>query len=260
MNYTGGKARQGPVIAQKLLMAADNLLRRYPHVWYFEPFFGAGGVARHVAPTLAAAGVRCHFSDKHPAVVSMWNAALRGEWLPPDRYITEEEYRALKAAKDTSDPMNAWAGFICTFSATYMTTFADRTNRPKAERRQATQRIAFLDKLEALKQATDRVKHVDFENVFSYGLQTSSRPSVIYLDPPYANSSPRAYGVGEFDSDQFWQQAQVLAEKPWNRLYVTEYEAPPGWDVVHDFGQTNAFRAGGEEKREKSERIWEWRP
>lgn len=53
--------------------------------------------------------------------------------------------------------------------------------------------------------------------------------TVIYCDPPYAGT-PAYQNVPLWDSDRFWSVVSEWSYK--TTVFVSEYEAPPGWDVV----------------------------
>jgi len=84
--YTGGKARIGKKIHEKIReyeysKTNENTLP------YFEPFFGMGGVMKHIAlegerPFLLA----CDYEE---CIVSFWRSIQSG-WKP--HIITKEEY------------------------------------------------------------------------------------------------------------------------------------------------------------------------
>ena len=54
-------------------------------------------------------------------------------------------------------------------------------------------------------------------------------PSIIYCDPPYANTSK--YKTGDFDHDAFWQWCRDKCAKG-HKVFVSEYNAPDDWICV----------------------------
>ena len=53
--------------------------------------------------------------------------------------------------------------------------------------------------------------------------------SVIYADPPYANTTK--YSTGEFNSNEFWEYMRKLA-KAGNTVYISEQTSPEDFICV----------------------------
>lgn len=56
------------------------------------------------------------------------------------------------------------------------------------------------------------------------------RKSLIYCDPPYANSAKYDV-VGDFNTDEFWRWCDARSDEG-NIVFVSEYQAPEHWQCV----------------------------
>ena len=69
----------------------------------------------------------------------------------------------------------------------------------------------------------------------------ASTGTVVYLDPPYANTKPYP-GAPMFDSATMWAHAERAAHAG-AHVYVSEYKAPPGWRPILTFTRPNILAA-----------------
>lgn len=224
MNYLGGKHRQGKIIAWHILqvLGVDGT--------YIEPFVGACGVAHRIAAD-ATSGTKLIFSDIHEPLITFWKAVMNG-WQPPD-VVSEDLYTRIKAKRDPKDPLTAYVGFGMSFGGKYFGGYARNvagTNYAANLQRSTLLKTNSLLKSKSLLKADVEFRCCDFRN---YATVTDA---VIYLDPPYANRTKIGTYVGKFNHDEFWEFAEKISRN--NIVFVTEFSAPCGWNVLHNFGDT----------------------
>lgn len=211
MRYVGGKFRIRERIA-KVILANTNLRNVY-----CEPFVGSCSVFQELAPLFD----RSEAGDNHPDLVAMWNALLFDGWVPPEK-VTEEMYADLR--KRSSSAMRGFAGFGCSFGGKWFGGYARSGDRNYAinMRRGLLKFRAIMDGVPVSRFECKNYDEWDFEE-----------GSVIYLDPPYANS--QGYTTGRFDSNRFWKWASGIQGCD---VFVSEYVAPLEWECIMEVKKT----------------------
>lgn len=232
MRYMGGKFRQSKAIAQAL--SQNHNAERL----YVEPFCGALGSAEKVVPYFR----QSRLSDASEPLVNMWNAILDG-WVPPET-VSEEtyaKYAVRRHAPDAVDPMTAWCGYAMSFGGKWFGGMARQGKDDAAgtAHSQAAQRAAALRKIEAVRPRVRRLVCMDYRDIFA----TIPDQAVVYLDPPYADRTRAHHTAKGFDHELFWRLASALSDRC--SVYVSEFSAPPGWVVVHSWGDTVVRHNGG---------------
>lgn len=208
MKYMGSKSRHAKHILPIILED------RKPNQWYIEPFAGGFNVIDKVGGKRLA-------NDAHPYLIALYRAIQDG-WEPPDN-ITEEEYLDIRDNKNKySDNLVGFVGFGCSYSGKWFGGYA-RGNTSKGEPRNYCQE----SKRNILRQA-EKIKDVYIFNL-DYNRLIFPNNSIVYCDPPYANTT--TYAIDEFDHSSFWDWCRELHQKN-NRVYVSEYEAPDDFVCV----------------------------
>ena len=204
MRYLGGKTRIAKQIAKIISQreASRKLL--------IEPFMGAGNVTAVLAPLFDLVVA----NDVHEDLMLMWNALAAG-WIPPDK-ISEQEYKQLKY--EVPSALRGFAGFACSFAGRWFEGYA-RDSRGD-------------DYVGASKRAVLRDVGCMKNVIFSHGDYSFLTPldgTVVYCDPPYANTKPYS-GTPQFNSIEFWEVMNKW-RKIGAKVYVSSYAAPEGWNV-----------------------------
>ncbi|GGN40076.1 hypothetical protein GCM10010109_68660 [Actinoplanes campanulatus] len=144
----------------------------------------------------------------------MWQAVADG-WLPPDT-VTEDEYRAMRHADPS--PLRAFVGFGCSFGGRWFQGYARSSGRNyPAECHRRIRHMAPAFRGRSVHCRDYRYWRVDAN-------------TVVYCDPPYADTTPYA-GSPRFNSDEFWWVAERWARSG-ALVLVSEYTAPTGWRSV----------------------------
>ena len=213
MNYMGGKHRQGPKIAEKIMEVWK------PGMGYYEPFCGALGAAHRVAGAMMAVGAKSPtigLSDSNESVINMWKAVFGG-WVPPDA-VPESLYNEIKGVRDPANPLTAYVGYGMSFGSKWFGGYA---------RNGKGTNYALNAQRSVLLKASVLFKACDYREV------TPSN-AVMYLDPPYEGRT-KAHGV-LFDHTAFWCYAEAMVRN--NVVLITEFKPRTGWVKIHDWGDT----------------------
>lgn len=206
---------------------------------YLEPFIGGAAVSEKMGRHFKEA----HYSDLHAGLIEMWDAVVNDDWEPPSD-LTEEDYYRLK--ESGLSPLRTFASFACSFGGKEWGGYA----RSKKTDYAATGRRSVLRGRAMAGQELTTYTHMSYA-----GLKV--RPGdVVYSDPPYADTT--GYRVGSFDSADFWAVAQSWAEAG-AFVFVSEYNAPEGWEAVWEKQQTISLNGGTERGKKSVEKLFEYR-
>lgn len=200
----GGKARIGKEIVQAIL--DDGA----PQDRWFEPFVGGANVTTHAAPIFG----KCLAMDAHPDLIMMWQKIVNEYWSPPHT-VTENQYKELRGAE--SSALRGFVGFGCSFGGKWFGGYG---------RDAKTGRSCALEACSALiKQGSVFTKHEVIFQHGSFGTRPPAAGTVLYCDPPYANTT--GYRTGVFDHAEFYTKlAQYALSGAY--VYVSEYNIPNG--------------------------------
>jgi len=206
MRYLGSKRR----IAKHILPLI--LKDRTPKQYYVEPF--AGGLNSFVQ----VGGLRLA-NDINKYVIAMFQAVAKG-WVPPSN-ITEDEYKTIRDNKDAHPPeLVGFVGIGCAFGGKWFGGYARGKNAKGQWRNYADESQRHIMQLQApyLKDAT-------FSSVCYTDMQIPNN-SIIYCDPPYANTT-KGYAKNHKDTwhVDFWQWCRDMV-KQGHTVFVSEYTAP----------------------------------
>lgn len=206
MKYMGSKARHAKHILPIILKD------RKPDQWYVEPFVGGANVIDKVTGNRIGA-------DANPYQISLLKALQRG-WLPP-MDVSESDYLNIKNnIGQYPDFMVAYAGIQLSYGAIWFGSYRrdsiGKRNYSHEAYRNVSAQAPLLDGID--------LRFSDYRDLYI------PADSVIYCDPPYANSSGYSV-VGEFDTQSFWAWCEHKVSEG-HTVFVSEYEAPDGWACV----------------------------
>jgi DNA adenine methylase len=224
VHYMGSKARH-----------ADEIIRvaaagRRPEQAWVEPFVGGGNVICRVP---GEAGPRLG-ADKNPYMIALLDAVGNRGWLPPET-MAEEEWREIKKSPDRfPSELVAFAATGPTFGSIWFGPWAK--NDDYCSDRYGQSREAVIRDIPGLRGCKFVVSEYDKLKI--------PPESVIYCDPPYANTSDykqasrhkgridNKIAVGDslsqnsWDRLKFWRWADVQIDNG-HRIFVSEYAGPP---------------------------------
>jgi DNA adenine methylase len=229
--YLGGKSRIAKQIAAVMLAATDD------RSTYIEPFVGAGSVAVQMVPHFEHA----YLSDASPDLIMLWKALQLG-WEPPE-FVSEEYYQALRNAAPSA--VRGFVGYGCSFGGKWFGGYA--RNNPTNDYARAS-RNSIIRK-------TNTLRATNFY-CLGYGDILIPNGSVVYLDPPYANTTAFG-GVAHFDSANFWKWAESISVRA--SVFVSEYSAPEGWQPVWS-GRPQSSLGTKDKTGRAAEYLWTYDP
>lgn len=208
MQYVGGKSKIAKPLSEAILSAAKS--RKY----YLEPFVGGGAVFPKIAPHFewSVAG------DAQTDLVLMWNALMFEGWHPPME-MSREKYQELR--RSDPSPERALAGFGGSFGGKWFGGYAKNNSGTNYIGQASRGLIKFRDAV--LKGNPGRFRN------WSYEQWNPAAGTVVYCDPPYANS--QGYSTGGFDHDAFWAKCRSWVEAGCE-VFVSEYAAPEDWTCI----------------------------
>lgn len=232
ISYMGSKRKIAKTIVP-LMIEKANL----PNLkFWVEPFFGGANTLKAIPKDVHVIG-----SDINDYVIHLYNA-LKAGWLPPPS-ITEERYLELKTLafgfpRGTREPNYldaeiAFAGLKGSYGSSWFGGFARNykggVKPPDGKYKFLTRYEEGHDKLPAFAKDLQRVsasaktfQHISEHSLkHDYGCDPSN--TIIYCDIPYKDT---AGYTTEFDHNQFWIWAQVMADCGYN-VFVSEYS--PSW-------------------------------
>ena len=100
------------------------------------------------------------------------------------------------------------------------------------EQLEQLQRIEQLERLERLQQ-------LELHSL-NYNEVTIPHGSIVYCDPPYAGTAE--YKEGSFNHAEFWEWCRKISKT--NKIYISEYSAPPDFVPVITFEQKSTLQGG----------------
>ncbi len=206
MNYMGGKTKQAKYIAA--------IIRQYhPDRCFVEPFMGACNI------TCAMEGYQRFAYDIDEGLVALFNQLVYKGWIPP-QHVTEQEYNHVMNNPDEYDlAYQTFIAYGCSFGGKKWGGYARTTRTGKKIRNYA------LEGYKVLLNKRKCLQGVQF-SVSDYQLIPIPSNSIIYCDPPYANTT--GYKTGKFDHPAFWQWCEYKVQEG-HAVFVSEYAAPEGW-------------------------------
>lgn len=215
MKYLGGKARIGARLAPEILQVAAGR-----PIW--EAFCGGCNVTWHLKPDWA--------TDAHPALIGMYQALYAG-WDPPTT-LSKEEWEAAKTLPD-NDPLKAFAGFGCSFSGMWFSSYAGEGKITVIHDSVNGDRESFvspaLGMRKGLLRLRERAHGTRFAHVRFMDVEPYFASGLIYCDPPYAGTT--GYSTGTFDHDLFWRRCQEWVQCGVDVL-VSEYACPVPHELI----------------------------
>lgn len=233
MRYIGGKSKLAKSISDVIL---ENTTNRST---YYEPFMGGGAVLAKMAPNFE----RVYAGDNHPDLVEMWQAVLEG-WEPPTK-INELQYAQFKKAE--TSPARGFVGFAGSFGGKWFGGYA-RGNTNKGEPRNYLAESARA--IGRIKPALDGTQLTI--NCCSYNEWEPEPGSVIYCDPPYADT--QGYTTGQFDSATFWETMNEWSQE--SQVFVSEYIAPDDWTQIWSKDHRRSLALSDQGRPETVERLF----
>jgi len=208
MKYVGSKRR---IIKHILPIILQD---REPDQWYVEPFVGGCNSIDKVTGNRIGA-------DINEYLIAMW-LALQNGWQPP-KTLSFDQYKDIKNNQNFYDSeLVGFVGIGCSYAGKWFGGFArgnDSFDNPRnyvdESRRNILKQLPYISDV--------RFYATSYDKLYI------PKNSIVYCDPPYANSTK--YGaISSFDHDNFWDWVRYMSR--WHTVYVSEYEAPTDFECV----------------------------
>ncbi len=206
MKYMGSKNR----IAKDILPII--LEGRKQNQYFVEPFCGGCNMTDKVDSPIIA-------NDSNEYLIAMWKAVQDG-WLPRDDY-TEDYYDYVKANRDKVEKhIVGYVGFALSYSGKFFNSWArdgeGRRNYVEESYKNALKQFPII--------ASKDIKFT----CGSYDELEIPNNSIIYCDPPYANTGKYK---DDIDHDKFWDWCRKKVSEG-HRIFISEYNAPDDFRCV----------------------------
>lgn len=227
MQYQGGKER----ISKQIVEFLER--QRVKDQLFVDLTVGGGSVITKMS------GQRLGI-DINKSLITLYNSILASnsvEHLPD--VVSKSLFMELRTKKDFNDPLTAFVGFGCSYAGIFFQGFAVGANRNYA--------LCAKNSLKR-KWIGQKGLKIDHGNLFDFTV----RDAVIYIDPPYKSTTP--YRLVNFDYDKFWDKVRELSL--YNKVYVSEYEAPEDFKCVLEIEKTVCLGAKRVKKTRKIEKLF----
>ncbi|MFW6247207.1 MAG: DNA adenine methylase [bacterium] len=205
MKYMGSKNRIAKFILPIMLKYHKS------NQYWVEPFVGGGNMIDKVS------GMRIG-ADNNPWVIDALIAIRDDVDLLPknNREFTEDDYKALKL--DDSYPFKGYAGFAFSYGGKWMGGW----RRDKIGKRDyVNESYKNALKQSPLLQGVELVKS-------SYRDLNIPNNSLIYCDPPYANTTKYK---SKFNHSEFFEWCRIKSGEG-HTVFVSEYNAPDDFECL----------------------------
>lgn len=161
-------------------------------------------------------------------------------------YSEEDSYLKYNLALNIIKNHDVFSGYRKT--ETYLKNFQKfKDSTYQKTRLQALERlhkIQFLQKIE--KPYTTNRDYKSFSDVEN---------SILYLDPPYENTTLKGYTINEFDSQAFYDWAYKIAKK--NIVLISSYEISDSrFECVYEFKTARSTFSSGSNYGKKTEKLF----
>lgn len=194
---------------------------------WVEPFVGGGNVIEHVE------GVRYGYDiDKH-VIEALITIRDHLDLIPKhNREFTEEDYH------NPPPYLKSFAGFAYSYGAKWKGGWRrDRTGK----------RDYVAEAYRNAAKQSPLIQNVDFR-VSDYQQITLTKPSIIYCDPPYENTTKYSKKIKNYDV--FWDWCRDKSREG-HKVFISEYNAPVDFielwsqqqnsSLTHDTGSKKAI-------------------
>lgn len=237
----GGKSRIAKQLSEVILADAKDHSGTY-----WEPFVGGGGMGSRMGNHFDTS----HYSDIQEDLILMWQALSDG-WEPPTD-VSYELYQQLRYETEPS-ALRGFVGFGGSFGGRFFEGYArGKTSDGTPRNYIAESARAVLKDISGMEsKVTTTFSCVD---VFSL----SPGPNdVVYCDPPYQGTKNYSR-TDKFDHNLFWETTQKWAENG-SLVYVSEYQAPDGWEELWSKPLKSSVRVGSEDRHIATEKLFKFK-
>jgi len=199
---------------------------RKPNQWWVEPFVGGANMIDKVDGNRIG-------NDVNLYLIALYKALQNG-WIPPTD-ISREMYYNIKAnSHQCSDELVGFVGFLCSFGGKWWGGYAFNNNGDN---------YALRGSKALIKQSKNLIG-VDFRcgNYIEMDIPSNS---LIYCDPPYANTTNYK---NTFNHIEFWQWCRQK-NKDGHTVFISEYNAPSDFECVKVINHKTILNKNSQDRR-----------
>ena len=227
MKYMGSKS----AIAKHIIPIICK--NRRAGQFYVEPFVGGCNSIDKVF------GKRIG-GDINKYLIAFWKRVQQG-WLPPQD-ISREHYSDVRDSynRQTEDYPDFYKGYVG-FNGSYGGRFFDGGYAGTVTTKIGTTRNYPFEAFQNVASQIPRIHGIEF-HCCSYEQLPIPDGSIIYCDPPYANT--KKYKTDGLNYSAFWEWCRQKHAQG-HSVFVSEYEAPDDFRCVWEREISSSLRANG---------------
>ena len=122
----------------------------------------------------------------------------------------------------------------------------------KEKKNQTLQQLSRFQQLERLQNIN--INNLEIAN-HDYTHFSYLSDAIIYLDPPYENTTLKSYSISEFDNQSFYDWAYEMSKK--NIVLISSYEISDSrFECVYEFKNARSTLQSGTNKNSKTEKLF----
>ena len=197
MKYMGSKNRIAKHLLPIMLVEAE----KHGITTWVEPFVGGANMIDKVPSSYERIG----YDLNDHVIHSLIDIRDNSKFLPDN--VSEHEYKSYKGLQ--AESITSWVRIACAYGGKFGNVMARGGDRNYAQEAK-NNALKQSPKIQNVKFICDSYENLSFKN------------TLIYCDPPYANTS--GYKTGAFDHDKFFDWCREQAKR--NIVFVSEYNAP----------------------------------
>ena len=157
-------------------------------------------------------------NDSHEYLIELLTAVQNGYGIPD--VVTKDDYYETKQNKDKDKALTGFVGFGCSFGGKWFGGYAKNnsgTNYAKQSKN------SLLKKMKTMTHETTKFTNMDYRDV------EIPDHSVVYCDPPYANTTKYS-NSNTFSHGDFWEYMRTLSKN--NIVFISELNAPDDFVAI----------------------------
>lgn len=260
MQYQGGKSRIAKNISEVIINEVsrwkeqncfDNCgsyqrereRERESNTTFVSLFCGSCAVEVKLASTFDT--VVCN--DNHKYLIALYQALQNG--YDPPAYITEDEYKRVRSNLDNETPEYVgFVGFGSSFGGKWFGGYG-KSKKPNGEIRWHSEETK-----RALERDIKYLQNAEF-TCLDYHDVPIPKHSVVYADPPYANTT--TYQGQKFNTDEFWEYMREISKD--NQVYISEQTAPDDFECIWKKPFTRTLDRNKDNQFKVTEKLFTYR-
>lgn len=216
---------------------------RESHTTFVSLFCGSCAVEVKLVSTFDT--VVCN--DNHKYLIALYQALQNG--YDPPAYITEDEYKRVRSNLDNETPEYVgFVGFGSSFGGKWFGGYG-KSKKPNGEIRWHSEETK-----RALERDMKYLQNVKF-TCLDYHDVSIPKHSVVYADPPYANTT--TYQGQKFNTDEFWEYMREISKD--NQVYISELTAPDDFECIWEKPFTRTLDRNKDNQFKVTEKLFTYR-